>query len=485
MSTDLNVKEPGCAEVPEFERLSFFMGQHLSAQDFRTEQAYFREKLRLHNRCLHGWGIVCGLGVEPLPLKDCCEPKSYREKRKVREELGAIDQQIQQAVQQVNTDDKRGDDLEQRLHDLRSKQEALRRRDEEICVDDEKLQRNDARCEPQIVLHCGVALDCCGNEIIVRDSVPVNLWSLLSGIDRHRLLEHCGEEIYLRICYCEEPTHKSRPVIPDSCGALSDCNYGRYRDSFRLTASLEPPAADERCEPCCDACVEHCVVLAKIHWNGATEIQPEDIDLSVRRPLTLYNPATIEGISWQHGATYPADQARDVLGTASKGVQTDGLEVRFSRPVFAETITDGVIDLWRIQGGSGPSGMFSHINGKFVDKPDSGLITSFKYRDETGETLYNGDRVLIILRTDFILDECCRAVDGNHIGGRVPQLEGYNPPQAINTQHDEKDDCDDDDRRPPASKQPMPCLTPPGAGGVWRSGNGVPGGTFESWIFID
>jgi hypothetical protein len=53
--------------APNFDRLNYFYGQLLGHHQFHTEQAYFREKLKLHNRCLHGWGVVCGLGVELPP----------------------------------------------------------------------------------------------------------------------------------------------------------------------------------------------------------------------------------------------------------------------------------------------------------------------------------------------------------------------------------------------------------------------------------
>ncbi|MDQ1718080.1 MAG: hypothetical protein QOE71_2532 [Pseudonocardiales bacterium] len=45
-------------------RMSFFEGQLLSADDLRTEQDYHRQMRYLHNRLLHGWGIVDGYGVE-------------------------------------------------------------------------------------------------------------------------------------------------------------------------------------------------------------------------------------------------------------------------------------------------------------------------------------------------------------------------------------------------------------------------------------
>ena len=44
-------------------RVRYFEGQLLTAQDFQDEQQYQLEKCRLHNRLLHGTGIVTGLQV--------------------------------------------------------------------------------------------------------------------------------------------------------------------------------------------------------------------------------------------------------------------------------------------------------------------------------------------------------------------------------------------------------------------------------------
>jgi len=44
-------------------RVNYFTGRLLSAEDFGAEQAYHREKSRLHNRRLHGSGVVSGLTV--------------------------------------------------------------------------------------------------------------------------------------------------------------------------------------------------------------------------------------------------------------------------------------------------------------------------------------------------------------------------------------------------------------------------------------
>src|SRR5512147_2416454 len=59
------------------ERLRYFPRQLLTADDMRVEQEYFREKMRRHNRFLHGWGVVCGLEVVadaasgPMAVKVC------------------------------------------------------------------------------------------------------------------------------------------------------------------------------------------------------------------------------------------------------------------------------------------------------------------------------------------------------------------------------------------------------------------------------
>lgn len=48
----------GCIERP-----NFFTGQLLSAEDLKAEQEYLRKKQKLHNRHLHGCGIVFGLEI--------------------------------------------------------------------------------------------------------------------------------------------------------------------------------------------------------------------------------------------------------------------------------------------------------------------------------------------------------------------------------------------------------------------------------------
>jgi len=49
--------------VTTLRRVNYFAGQLLRDEDLRADQDYHREKQRLHNRRLHGSGVVSGLTV--------------------------------------------------------------------------------------------------------------------------------------------------------------------------------------------------------------------------------------------------------------------------------------------------------------------------------------------------------------------------------------------------------------------------------------
>jgi len=51
-----------CADIP-LSRPRYYTGQLLTAADFQAEQDYLREKMRRHNLCVLGIGVVAGLNV--------------------------------------------------------------------------------------------------------------------------------------------------------------------------------------------------------------------------------------------------------------------------------------------------------------------------------------------------------------------------------------------------------------------------------------
>lgn len=55
--------EPDACATGVLERPRYFPRQLLTPAELTLEQQYFRDKLRRHNRLLHGWGVVCGAEV--------------------------------------------------------------------------------------------------------------------------------------------------------------------------------------------------------------------------------------------------------------------------------------------------------------------------------------------------------------------------------------------------------------------------------------
>jgi hypothetical protein len=60
----LDCLQPGLGKL---ERVKYFNRMLLTAEDMRTDQDFVLQKLRRHNRFLHGWGVVCGLTVTAAP----------------------------------------------------------------------------------------------------------------------------------------------------------------------------------------------------------------------------------------------------------------------------------------------------------------------------------------------------------------------------------------------------------------------------------
>ena len=433
-----------CAPVPEFRRLNYTYGQLLGVADFRTEQGYFREKQRLHNRCLHGYGVVCGLLVHPADDPRHCAPgdKDRAAEQEIRHELDVLDAKRKGA----SPDDQARIDVEI---------ERIKRQLKEL------TDRHCSEAPPvRVTIDCGVALDCEGNELVVRRPLAVDLWQELSAEDRKRITDK-PQPLYLSLCYCEQPVDPIRPVLADQCGAVPDCSYGKLRESVRVHVSLTAPEQDMRCETCCSACGECCLLLARIDgFRRGYPVDPGAVHNEVRRRLGTYQPTVITGINWVHGGDYAAADAEHILDTNGTG---DAMEIHLSRPILTSSLQPGVVELWRVEGGKGRSSGISQIFGEFVT-PAGGQTSVLRYRQSDGESMNGGDRILIKVRCEFLLDHCCRPVDGAHVGGRVPPLPGTIKPQSA----------------PPVAN----CAIPPWGYAPWTSGSGVPGSNFESWITI-
>ena len=379
--------------LPDLRRLRYFHGQLLSAADFRREQDYFVEKLKLRNRCLHGWGVACGLEVEPVDATDAC------------------------------------------------------------------LGNGPA---PVVRVKTGVAVDREGNEIIVPRVATVDLWRLLPAADRATAKD--GDTLYLSVVYCRQAADAARGIYPDGCAGLADCEYSSWVDGYRLVVSADKPETGGCADPCCDGCPDDDrVLLAAVRDVHSDQVVgPGAVHMEVRRPLTRYRLATITGVSWVHGGTYSRDAVNALLGYQNpKG----GLTVTFSAEVRTATLVDGVFSVQVIRGGGGPNGEPWYVRGKLT-APSDPYTDRARFEQSEDEQVQRGDLVVVTVRTPFILDRCCRPVDGAHVGGRVPVIPGTD---TGGTKVPAYDFC----------KQPPPGIGP------WTSGAGTGAGNFESWFFVE
>lgn len=64
-STTASSCESTIAELPRY-----YPRQLITPDDLTLEQDYFRDRMRRHNRLLHGWGVVCGALVCPVTSTD-------------------------------------------------------------------------------------------------------------------------------------------------------------------------------------------------------------------------------------------------------------------------------------------------------------------------------------------------------------------------------------------------------------------------------
>ncbi|MFF8958579.1 hypothetical protein [Streptomyces sp. NPDC014894] len=418
---------PAGFDAPPLRRLRYFHGQMLGARDFQREQDYHREKLKLRLRALLGHGVVCGLLVEPAPGPGDGCPDGPGQPAPAD---GPPDAEPFEAPDGSGWDGPG-----------RPRRRAV------------------VRITP------GLAVDCDGHEVVVRGGCAVDLWKALPPDERDT------DTVWVGVQYGERPVEPTRAVYNDGCADTADHEFGWTEECYTVRVTGCEPPKEERCDACCSRC-EHTVLwLARI--DGVRPYEPvraDRIRMDVRRPFGRHVPVVITGVSWRHGHTYTVEEARALLGTHD---ENGGLLVRFSDGVRADTLRPGVVEIQVIEGGAGRNASTWYMGGAFTEPDGSREFTDrFRYRQTTRETLQDGDRVLISVRAAFLLDRCCRPVDGTNVGGRVPAV-------AAGT-----DTSPDTGADTGASPDAGPCALPPSGYGPWTSGTGSGGDVFESWFFV-
>jgi len=348
------------------ERNRYFTGKFMTARDFESEQDYTRSRHNLHNRLLHGWGILRGLDVHSNP-------------------------------------EHRGQ---------------------------------------SVLVRAGVALDCCGREVILAKDVEMEIPSKWRDTPSE-------EQMLLCVYYTEEMIEITPAIfsegaidadaeqanriregaslrlvrldeVDESCWQ-SGGKHKKYRDS---SDTLGPTSVGSWLEPDCP-CAKG-VPLALLSITTNPESQEIKIDASGRRhlPISADFLTHIVHINWPHGGHMTLSHLRETL----KG----RLEIAFDRQIQPATENRGTgISEYTFQvqfGGVQEDIRYLPFHYKIPPILEKEHVAVFridpKYLDAAGHDGIKDKIVYVTLKCDFVVDSRGMPVDGTHLGGNLPTHSG-------------------------------------------------------------
>lgn len=382
-----------CGEIAS-QRIRYFTGRYMTARDFRDEQEYHRSHRYLHNRILHGWGVVCGLHVLPHPKGAC-----------------AVD---------------------------------------------------------HVRVGCGFALDCCGRELPVdRELVPQPIpWdqrptAAAAAAPEARYypllcLEYAESEIErLPVLYNEQTCDaQRREASRYQEGYQFSWHWVRYTDLAQYhwktrSGCVEPDPAEARegrapcpeddCEgassPGCCCLDPQCppgqvVPLAFIRSEPGTKIEADEILLLGRPSLEPPKHALthICHINWPHGGMIARRHVESHLRQ---------LRIRFDRRLRHPHGRPGYCGphginpcTFVVQAGGGYEDL-DFITYSEPPQLEHDCVAVFTidprandYNHDLPYAYLENQTVFITLKCDFLPDCHGVAVDGNHLGGVLPSGDG-------------------------------------------------------------
>lgn len=415
--------QPEHASIPT-QRNRYFMGKYMAARDFRLDQDYFLGRGHLHNRMLHGWGIVCGLRIEHHERQEC-----------------------------------------------RSR---------------------------WVVIRAGIAIDCYGRELVLDQD-----WAIELPFDEHngrdgeaeqeegedwQVDEYKGgrqpEEYLLCLHYHEQETqmvpvlYNENPCDPTAMEAnrISEgvCWVLRRREDVGPLCWRTPQGGPVKCRPCFErgayeegtegvphsepeqhsTCLDpRCpcdgfVPLALIRYPASQQLEDFEIDMEGRWQLAPA-PALLTHIvhtNWKHGDKLPLSRLAGNMEGGLNGL----LKIYFDRPIEPtpgpEEVPPCGISQYTFtvehhvprDDGYSVYTLFNDDDPPYLDENDP-CVAVFPLPEPllTGRMNLGRSTLVVRLKCDFILDCHQRPVDGNFLKGRMP------------------------------------------------TGDGVPGGVFESWFYVE
>jgi hypothetical protein len=266
-----NSCDSSIAELPRY-----YPRQLITPDDLTLEQNYFRDRLRRHNRLMHGWGVVCGALVCPVPSPAGSDPSVQFVAWQVQVQTGYI----------------------------------LGPYGDEIILD----------CSRTVDLRSGGVSGVTGDSCVE----PVDPWC------SQVFTPPATSTLYIAVKYKQCMTRPVR-VQPVGCGCSdTSCEYSRWHDGYEIGVLTQcPPCTDssgkglQRFELLAEGDVPACpdcscgpwVGLASVTVNPDGSIKQID-NCSCRRLVVAFNQ-----FSWQCTGSSPS-----VAGFFPTSINADGTD---------------------------------------------------------------------------------------------------------------------------------------------------------------
>lgn len=419
-------------DIPGFCRSYFYTGKLLTEGDLNRDQRYLIDKLRLHHIALHGWGVVCGLMVRPHP--EC--PDRFivtpglaiddcgREIRLVKECVTLFPKPVKPPIDpcppEPCDDDEDDEHGNRHEHDHDHDHEHHHAQTYYVCIRFNECQEDFMPV---------VFDDCCGSTKQpnrVCECATVEL-----------LLEppECLKEIHER-CGChQENCHKMWEHLPEHCPPT-----GRV---------CRVPLAIIREYTYCEPLHEHMIDNSIRPVLHSTERLAQLIHCVIDKLPHLERRLThITRYNWDHDGEYaPGEFLREFVGTHEN---PRGLEVEFDSRIQPKGLNNRTFQATIVREPHGPHEPRQlQIAPARVVRSEDGLRCTLHIDHEFARNHLHEHSfdLYISLRCDKVIDERGLAVDGDLLATRL-----------------------EDQDRDYVIKHP--------------TGNGIPGGLFESWIRV-
>jgi len=414
-------------DIPPFCRSYFYTGKLLTEGDLTREQQYSRDKLRLHYVGLHGWGVVCGLMARPHPD---CPDRFVIEPGFAVDDCGREIRLVKECV--VFFPKPPAPPPEPCPPDYD--------RDEE--EEEERERRRRERCHTYYV--------CIRYDECKEDFMPVVFDDCCSSSPKpNRVCECAVVELSETRPECLEEIEKRRHHGPETCHEIWEHLPGHCPHTGRVCCIPLAVIRDyEYGEPLTEGMIDNAIRPILPTAQRLEHLIQCVMERLPKAPLRL---TRITHINWVHDEEYrPQDFLHDFVGTHDA---PQGFAIEFDGRVHHKGLNNRTFQAMIVRDSpEGHEGRRVEIAPARIHRSEDGQRCTLHIdHDYARHHLHecNFD-VLITLRCDKVIDERGIPVDGDLLATLV-------------------EDQDDQDRDYILR---------------YPTGNGVPGGLFESWIRV-